>query len=56
MGTLPGQSAMEQGDDGEGFQSTQSNPAFGGSAGGVPLQYRRQVGRYLQQLAHELEE
>ncbi len=56
IGTLPGQFASEQGDDGTEFQSRQSHPAYGGAEWGVPLRYRRQTGRYLRRLAEELEE
>ena len=39
-----------------GLTGRQTNPAFGGGAWGVPVQYRRQAGRYLQQLADDLDE
>ena len=47
-----------QGQDGAdaGFTASQTNPAFGGADWGVPIQYRRQAGRYLQGLAEDLEE
>lgn len=48
------------GSDGTGggsqFDSSQTNPAFGGAEWGVPHKYRRQSGRYLRRLARELEE
>ncbi|MEQ9407358.1 MAG: hypothetical protein RIK87_06505 [Fuerstiella sp.] len=42
--------------DGVGFTAGQSGPAFGGADWGVPVQYRRQAGRYLQGLAEDLQE
>jgi len=42
--------------DGNGFQTQQANPAYGGADWGVPARYRRQSGRYLQKLADELDE
>jgi hypothetical protein len=41
---------------GSGFEARQTNPAFGGADWGVPIQYRRQAGKYLQGLAEDLEE
>lgn len=48
--------AGNRADGGSGFTARQTNPAFGGADWGVPIQYRRQAGRYLQGLAEELEE
>ncbi|MEZ6059319.1 MAG: DUF4175 family protein [Planctomycetaceae bacterium] len=48
--------ASGQNESGTGFTASQTNPAFGGADWGVPIQYRRQAGRYLQQLAEELEQ
>ena len=48
--------ASGQGTGEGGFNTQQTNPAFGGGNWGVPIQYRRQAGRYLQQLAEELDE
>lgn len=47
-----------EGEDGgaSGFNAGQTNSVFGGGSWGVPAQYRRQAGRYLQQLAEELDE
>ena len=55
-GTLPGSLANEGKGAGNGFETRQTNPAFGGGEWGVPAQYRRQAGRYLQRLAEELGE
>ena len=41
---------------GSGFSTNQSNSAFGNSETGVPSQYRRQAGQYMQRLAEELEQ
>ena len=38
-----------------GFSASQTNSAFGNAETGVPSQYRRQAGRYMQKLAEELE-
>ncbi len=54
--TVPGMMSKENGDDGSGFETSQSSPAYGGAEWGVPLRYQRQAGRYLQKLAEELEE
>lgn len=54
-GSIPGQLAAEGNQSGNGLRSSQSNPAYGGADWGVPLRYQRQAGRYLQQLAEELE-
>lgn len=48
--------AGNRADGGSGFTARQGNPAFGGADWGVPIQYRRQAGRYLQGLAEDLEE
>ncbi len=48
--------ASGQDESGTGFTASQTNPAFGGADWGVPIRYRRQAGRYLQQLAEELEQ
>ena len=48
--------AKEGNSGGSGFTASQTNPAFGGADWGVPIQYRRQAGRYLQGLAEDLEE
>jgi hypothetical protein len=42
-------------DDGSGFQTQQNDPAIGGAEWGVPAQYRRAAGKYLQGLVDELE-
>lgn len=41
---------------GSGFSTGNSNSAFGKSETGVPSQYRRQAGQYMQRLAEELEQ
>ncbi len=38
------------------FSTRQSNSAFGNAETGVPSQYRRQAGKYMQKLAEELEQ
>lgn len=53
-GTRPGALSDKVGEDGSGFKTRQTNPSFGGGEWGVPAQYRRQAGRYLQRLAEEL--
>ncbi|MEZ6128099.1 MAG: hypothetical protein R3C59_05430 [Planctomycetaceae bacterium] len=45
-----------QNSGGSGFEAHQTNPAYGGADWGVPIQYRRQAGQYLQRLAEDLEE
>jgi len=41
---------------GSGFSANRSNSAFGNSETGVPSQYRRQAGQYMQRLAEELDQ
>ncbi len=55
VGTFMSPEAMRDGQGNSGFTARQTNPAWGGADWGVPVQYRRQAGSYLQQLAEELE-
>lgn len=47
--------AENRGNSDTGFTTRQTNSAFGGAEWGVPIQYRRQAGRYLQGLVEELD-
>ena len=54
-GTLTDAFRDKSAQDTSGFQTHQSDPAIGGAEWGVPVQYRRPTGRYLQWLADELD-
>ena len=56
QGVIPNVVGVDGAQDAAAFDTSQTNPAYGGAEWGVPLRYRRSAGRYLQQIAEELDE
>ena len=56
QGVIPYAVGADGAIDASEFEASQSNPTLGTAEWSVPLRYRRPAGRYLQQIAEELEE